>query len=520
MVTNRLILWHLKRSFTLYGYFLTRGIRAHRLIREIDAWFVGCPDIYAFEALAEQAHKREADAEAPPLVHILGGSTYGAFEDLDEMRVWIMGLVRGLDLSVALVALHLGLHGRCDFHILAPNVTAAGIPLYNEHLREKARALARALTTELNERRLRDGLLPIGNLTPAGEVYFLEPLPEMVEPPRLALNPPSPAPEPATTGPAVPVTAAKVPPAPPTPAPDVLPAVEVPTECHVQERAVPSSAIPVGPVPSPAEPESQKADLPAASPAKTDPASERSRAEPPYREFLPEGRPDESAAQRAREKEASEAAAKKRAEDELFERWRTRLRLFLAARQRGLADRIEMRKRAKEWLAEPVTHHPEIQGFHRLIESELALQEAAERKAAAQRQEEQRLKMWRDRKKRLEIAIEGIGIAFAPSPVWSEAKKWLSEPIPDIPEFAGLRSLIEKYVVGEANPEDAVWEARTRCLHQAARGDAKAQETIRINSERWLAEPNPRSLASQEFRATLAIYHRPPPEKERGLDYP
>ncbi len=183
MVTNRLLLWELKRTFTLYAYFLTYAIRAHRLITEIDAWIVGCDDIFAFEAIAEKGHKRDPATATPPLVHFLGGSSFGAFQDLEEMRIWIQGFVRGLALQTAIVALHLGMNGRCDFHVLTLNARTDGRALYSEHLREEARALARKLTAELNERRLRLGLLPIGNLTPDGQVFFLDPRLELVAPP-------------------------------------------------------------------------------------------------------------------------------------------------------------------------------------------------------------------------------------------------------------------------------------------------------------------------------------------------
>jgi hypothetical protein len=325
MVTNRLLLWQLKRVFTLYAYYLTYGIRAHRLIRDIDVWLVGCGDIFAFEAIAEKAHKRDPATDAPPLIHFLGGSSYGAFQDLEEMRIWIKKFVEGLALHTAIVALHLGMSGRCDFHVLSPNLMADGRALYHADLREKARALARELTTQLNERRLRLGLLPIGNLTPEGEVFFLDPRLELVAPPTA----PAVAENLAKAGEAPLILRTHLPQATPLDHPSVLPLERAEPQPLRQKKPL------IAPQPAPVSP--PKPVKPAASAApERDLASLAAAAQTEY---------ERQQAKARKQRDEAEAEAKKRTLEEAYARFlRILQRLQLIAPEaNALGDQINGR---------------------------------------------------------------------------------------------------------------------------------------------------------------------------------
>lgn len=184
MVTNRLLLWDLRRAFSLYGYFLTRGIRAHRHLTHQCVWFVGTENIFAFEQAAEAAWKdRLAEQKhSPALIHLLGGSTYGAHASVREMHRWVLGLIQTLGIRHAIIALHFGRDGRVDFHVLAANTDISGRSLYCAELKDRARTAARALTDQFNERRLRLGEMPMGNLTATGETVFPDPRRELTSP--------------------------------------------------------------------------------------------------------------------------------------------------------------------------------------------------------------------------------------------------------------------------------------------------------------------------------------------------
>lgn len=162
----------LAKLFWLSGYLGCHNRREHWRLRELAVFFIGAIDYYAFEAEGLRLWRRMQRPTLSPFVHILGGSSYGAFLTRKEAQYLITSFARALGIPCAMVGLHLGKDGRFDFHLAAANYTDGGIALSHRDILKLARQIMRRLVNELNRQRLRENRYLIANFTVEGEVVY------------------------------------------------------------------------------------------------------------------------------------------------------------------------------------------------------------------------------------------------------------------------------------------------------------------------------------------------------------
>lgn len=160
-----------------YRYFGSRSHRNHRTLVGIEILFHGCNDVFNFVTQATLAAGMLKDADDLEFVEYLGGSTYRAFVSDDEGKAWLLGFVREMGLTQAIIAAHRRTTGRFDFHILSPDRDETGRRLLTAENRVRARLVATRLTEELNKRRLEEKRFVLGNIRVGPyhrEVYYLK----------------------------------------------------------------------------------------------------------------------------------------------------------------------------------------------------------------------------------------------------------------------------------------------------------------------------------------------------------
>lgn len=160
-----------------FRYFGNRSHRNHRTLVGIEILFFGCNDVFNFVAQATLAAGMLRDAKHLEFVEYLGGSTYRAFVTDAEGKAWLLGFVREMGLTQAIIAAHRRTTGRFDFHILTPDRDETGRRLLAAENRVRARLVATGLTEELNKRRLEEKRFVLGNIRVGPyhrEVYFLK----------------------------------------------------------------------------------------------------------------------------------------------------------------------------------------------------------------------------------------------------------------------------------------------------------------------------------------------------------
>lgn len=160
-----------------YRYYGNRSHGNHRTLVGIEILFHGCTDVFNFVAQATLAAGMLKDAEDLEFVEYLGGSTYRAFVSDAEGKAWLLGFVREMGLTQAIIAAHRRTTGRLDFHILTPDRDETGRRLLTAENRVRARLVATGLTEELNKHRLAEKRFVLGNIRVGPyhrEVYYLK----------------------------------------------------------------------------------------------------------------------------------------------------------------------------------------------------------------------------------------------------------------------------------------------------------------------------------------------------------
>jgi len=160
-----------------HRYYGNRSHGNHRTLVGIEILFHGCTDVFNFVAQATLAAGMLKDAEELEFVEYLGGSTYRAFVSDAEGKAWLLGFVREMGLTQAIIAAHRRTTGRLDFHILTPDRDETGRRLLTAENRVRARLVATGLTEELNKRRVEEKRFVLGNIRVGPyhrEVYYLK----------------------------------------------------------------------------------------------------------------------------------------------------------------------------------------------------------------------------------------------------------------------------------------------------------------------------------------------------------
>lgn len=178
----------LKQVFARYAYLFDRNHRNHQSLTGIEGRMLGCQSIFEFRtAILRAAAWPTRPKAAPVWIEIMGGSTYGAFVTRQEWHLWLDGFTEALGIETAIAAAHRRITGRIDFHLMVVNKSRDGRPLWRPGFKANARRVATKQTRELNEVRLNEGRLTIGNLEERRVVFPQRPKPYLSKPDRAPL---------------------------------------------------------------------------------------------------------------------------------------------------------------------------------------------------------------------------------------------------------------------------------------------------------------------------------------------
>lgn len=162
--------------FPFYRYVLARYVPSHRHLVEIFTVDLGISSIGYLYYLAIKARTRHP--KSPPLIKVIGGSSHAANIPNSRLEEMFRTVAEATGINHGFLAFHRSRSGRVDFHFLFVNSTPEGRLLVQSlvKFRKAFRKAMREVVHAYNLERLDDGGLSIGNLSPRGRTFFVEPL--------------------------------------------------------------------------------------------------------------------------------------------------------------------------------------------------------------------------------------------------------------------------------------------------------------------------------------------------------